>query len=344
MAPILFSDYQTLNEKLQELDPGIVFILVDSNTRKHCLPFFLETSRFNREVRILEIKPGEQYKTIDTCKELWMSLSSAGADRNSVMMNIGGGVITDIGGFVATTYQRGMPFIHLPTSLLAMADASVGGKNSVDLGQLKNQVGLFQDAVAVLIDPEFLKTLPTRHLRAGFAEILKISFVSDNAFWNELRKKNVNNITDWQPIIEHSIELKSAIVEQDQLDLGKRKLLNFGHTVGHAFESHALSKGVSLLHGEAVALGMIVESGLSVRYCGFPAEQADEISTYLKQDFSYEGLFQKSDINDIINLMRHDKKNRNGRINFTLLESTGKGCFNQYCSENDIESALNAFI
>jgi len=341
MATILYSDYAALTSLLETQNPGILFVLCDSNTRKHCFPLLEAHCRLPENVRFLEVPAGEQFKNIETCTQLWQQLSDAGADRNSLLLNLGGGVITDMGGFVAATFQRGMPFIQIPTSLLAMADAAIGGKNGVDMGRLKNQIGLFSEARALFIDPGFLVTLPPRHVMAGYAEMMKISLVLDSAFWSALQSASLQNIPEQNTLINRAIQLKLNLIEQDPFDQGIRKLLNFGHTIGHAIESYALGNTISLLHGEAVALGMIAELRISEQCSGLDPVKSREIIQNLRDLYPIPEALLNADRMEILRLMKFDKKNRNGKINFTLISSIGAGKIDQYCPDSMILEALD---
>ena len=236
-------------------------ILLDENTRRHCLPL-LET----KNAELLEIESGEKNKHIQTCTQLWKTLIDLGADRHSLLINLGGGVICDIGGFVASTFKRGIDFIHIPTTLLAQADASVGGKTGVDFANLKNQVGVFSNPKAVFVFPQFLDTLDERQLRSGFAEIIKHALIRDKTLWHTIQSVDVNDRSGLTDVISQSLQIKNDIVTDDPFEKGLRKILNFGHTIGHAVESVSLRQHKKqLLHGEAVAIGMICEAYLSDR-------------------------------------------------------------------------------
>ncbi|HLG03452.1 MAG TPA: 3-dehydroquinate synthase family protein, partial [Bacteroidia bacterium] len=240
------------------------FILVDENTLQFCLPQLVGQVQMLAGAEVIELESGEKNKTVEVCSQVWSVLSELGADRQSLLINLGGGVITDMGGFIGGTYQRGISFVHVPTTLLAQADASIGGKTGVDLEGLKNQVGVFADPAGLFIYPPFLRTLPEREIRSGFAEILKHGLIADAGYWNRLKEIDPSNHQSWTPIILQSVRIKSGIAGEDPHDDGRRKILNFGHTVGHAIESLFLEEGqVSILHGEAVAAGMICEAFIS---------------------------------------------------------------------------------
>ncbi len=298
-----------------------VFLLVDENTKKHCLPFFKKKLNVSVD-HILEIPSGEENKTVATCMKVWDALSKNDADRKSLLINLGGGVLTDLGGFVASTYQRGIDFINIPTTLLSMVDASIGGKTGVDLGTLKNQIGVINQPKMVVVFPEFLKTLDQRQLTSGFAEMLKHGLIKDEAYWTALR--NISDLGD-AASIQRSIALKNEVVMEDPTEKGLRKILNFGHTLGHAIESYCLEspQRKTLLHGEAIAVGMILEAYLSHELKGLPRLSLEEIKDTFLQHFD-PVVFDSNDIDSILALLRYDKKNSHGNINFVLLQAIGE--------------------
>ncbi|MBM1106975.1 3-dehydroquinate synthase [Aurantibacter crassamenti] len=300
-----------------------IFVLVDENTEKHCLPIFNTEIRNEFDYIVLRIVSGEIHKNIETCLQVWNDLSNLDADRKSLLINLGGGVLTDLGGFVASTFKRGINFINIPTTLLAMVDASVGGKTGVDLGVLKNQIGVIIQPEMVLVDPRFLKTLEECQLQSGFAEMLKHGLIRSASYWEEL--KNVSDFNDIGKLIHDSVQIKNDVVLQDPTEQNLRKILNFGHTLGHAIESHFLEDDTkkTLLHGEAIAIGMILEAYLSTSQTGLSKAALDDISEAFMS--RYEKVsFSKEDIEVILSLLKFDKKNSHGNINFVLLESIGK--------------------
>ena len=316
--------FSAFNQHLKSHDYSIIFILVDSNTHEHCLPIFLAEIETNTTIEIIEIEPGEQHKTIDTCVGVWNALSELGGDRKSFMVNLGGGVVTDLGGVVACTFKRGIDYVNVPTSLLSMVDASVGGKTGVDLGALKNQVGVIDSGAMVLVDTIFLKTLPKNQMVSGFAEMLKHGLISSRDYWNELVSlKNIewNNLDE---LIHASVKIKRDIVVEDPFERNIRKHLNFGHTLGHAIESHFLiNKDEELLHGEAIAIGMILEAYLSVQLVGFDKADLDVITRAIHSIYKPVELLE-TDHAPIMEFLKHDKKNEYGNIKFVLLEAIGK--------------------
>ena len=320
--------YTALNRVLKEKNYSRIFILVDENTHRDCLPLFLSSVETKADLEIIEMEVGETHKTIDTCVQIWHALSEMGADRKSLLINLGGGVVTDLGGFVASTFKRGMEFINIPTSLLAMVDASIGGKTGVNLGVLKNQIGVINQPQMVLVMVDFLNTLDKREVSNGFAEMLKHGLIKDESYWSEL--KGVTTIKVLDPFIYKSILIKNNIVQQDPNEHNLRKILNFGHTLGHAIESYFLQKdkNAALLHGEAIAIGMIMEAFLSFKLCGLGKHQLEDIKNTILD--RYEKVsFKKQDIEAILQLLKFDKKNSHGQINFVLLKFIGGAIIDQ---------------
>ena len=288
-----------------------VAILVDENTKRDCLSKLPQIEN----ALIIEIKSGEENKNISTCSFIWEQLTINNFDRNSLLINLGGGVIGDMGGFCATTYKRGLEFIHIPTTLLAMVDASVGGKLGIDFKGFKNQIGLFNNPKAVLISSEFLETLAESELKSGFAEVVKHSLISDNSLWLKLKNTPFTDL-DWEDIIDTSVQIKNKIVLADPFEKGERKKLNFGHTFGHAIESYYLEKGTPISHGEAVFMGMILETKIS----DLSETDKNEIKNYVLSNFALPYTPKKSSLHKFL---INDKKNQNGKINFTLLNGIG---------------------
>jgi 3-dehydroquinate synthase len=318
-----------LRQQLEQLQPTTIYVLVDENTQQHCLPYFLERSGLYGNCTALIMKAGEANKTIDTCVSLWKELSKRNADRKSLLINLGGGVVTDLGGFVACTFKRGIPFINIPTTLLAMVDASIGGKNGVDLGTVKNQIGTIQSPESVLIDTHFLKTLPIAEIRSGQAEMLKHGLITSEDYWERSLAFGLDQPEEAAALIWESIAIKHAIVTQDPTEQNLRKTLNYGHTIGHAIESHFLENHdkTTLLHGEAVAIGMALATYLSKVLFNFPGEQLQRITAQLIEIFG-KVEFLPRDIDAIIDLLKFDKKNLDGKVLFVLLENFGSPKFN----------------
>ncbi|MGC1473434.1 MAG: 3-dehydroquinate synthase [Psychroserpens sp.] len=316
--------YNELNAYLKTNNFSQIFILVDTNTHEHCLSKFMAQLETALKIEIIEIEAGESHKTIDTCVGVWNALSELGADRKSIMLNLGGGVVTDLGGFVACTFKRGIKYINIPTSLLAMVDASVGGKTGVDLGALKNQVGVISSGDMVLIDTSYLDTLPQNEMKSGLAEMLKHGLIRNKDYFERLTNLSTLTLADLDTLIYESVEIKKTVVTNDPLEHNERKHLNFGHTLGHAIESYFLSHEdkEALLHGEAIAIGMILECFISSEILGFPKSDLEQITKAMNAIYKPVNI-ASHDIDYIIDLLKYDKKNEHGNINFVLLESFG---------------------
>ena len=311
-------------ELLNSKNYSSVFILVDSNTETHCLPHFLSHYPCPGNFEVISIEAGEEHKHIQTCTGVWEALSELGADRKSLLINLGGGVVTDLGGFVASTFKRGVDFINVPTSLLAMVDASVGGKTGVDLGPLKNQVGVIINPQAVVIDTDFLATLPSNEYRSGYAEMLKHGLIQDAAYWKKLADFGKISTDQIGKYIHHSVSIKHQVVREDPREDSLRKILNFGHTLGHAVESYHLIREdkTTLLHGEAIAIGMIMEAYISSVLLAMPKNECDEIKNVF--DAIYPKVdFDEKDFDAIVEMLIYDKKNSHGKVKFALLEAIG---------------------
>lgn len=320
-----------------------LFILVDENSLRHCLPVLVTNVPKLLEAEVIELESGEKNKNLEVCMQVWTALGELGADRSSLLVNLGGGVITDLGGFIAATFKRGITFINIPTTLLAQVDASIGGKTGVDLGALKNEVGAFAEAEELFVWPGFLNTLPTRELASGLAEVLKHGLVADAAYWAHCTQANLMEVASLEAIIRSSIAIKSAIVAADPKEINERKKLNFGHTIGHALEGLVLERGErTLLHGEAVALGMICESWISVQETKLPEEQHAQIVENIRRYFPLQVL-NATDDHRLIELMRHDKKNEKGDIRMVLLREIGVCHTGKTVSPERIIAALDYY-
>ena len=319
-----------------------IFLLTDSNTNRHCLPLF--DNHFQQVYTLLTMEAGENNKHLATCETLWASLSEKGADRNSLLINLGGGVVTDLGGFVACTYKRGIDFINIPTSLLAMVDASVGGKNGVDFQGLKNQIGIIKEPEFVLIDYAFLQTLTQDELKSGYAEMLKHGLIADADYFSMLSSKSIDISDKMKDHIDHSVRIKSQVVTKDPFERGLRKILNYGHTLGHAIETHFLEHPTKkrLLHGEAIAIGMVMEAELSCRTTNLTVEERDQIKTVFLSIYD-PVRFEESDVIAIKGLLKHDKKNQSDQVRFVLLQAIGKAVIDCIVSEEDINAAFQFY-
>ncbi len=317
--------YTKLADFIADYTPSKLFILVDTNTHISCLPILLAKISSDVSFEIIEIKAGEAHKNIETCISVWNRLTDLGADRKSVMINLGGGVVTDLGGFVASTFKRGIKFVNIPTTLLSMVDASVGGKTGVDLGVLKNQVGLFSNPEMVLIDYDYLKTVSEREIRSGLAEVIKYGLTYDAKVWNEIKNMPQIDTESISNLIYRSIEIKNEVVTKDPKESGIRKVLNFGHTLGHAIESYFLESvnKQHLTHGEAIAIGMVTEAYISGKLLQFPNATLQDIKNTILSIYGKVEI-EEEDFEGIINLLKHDKKNVSGQVNFVLLTALEK--------------------
>ena len=308
-----------MNDKLKQIfdKTSKVFILTDENVAPFWLPEVEYWLNCKNAVEIV-ISAGERHKNLQTIQRIWKTLMKHHADRNALLINLGGGVITDLGGFAASTYKRGIKFINVPTTLLAMVDAAIGGKTGIDFGGGKNQIGTFAEAEAVIIDPVFLETLPERELLSGMAEMIKYGFIADSNLLNV-------SLENYQQYITRCSEIKREIVMQDPTEKGLRKVLNFGHTLGHAIESHCLTTDYPLLHGEAVALGLLGALWLSVKQCGLDENVLQDYEKQLPVLLSEAELnLTEADVEPILGYLALDKKNRDEKPQFVLLEVVGR--------------------
>jgi 3-dehydroquinate synthase len=341
--PIYFNKigYEALNSYINDSQYSNIFIIVDSNTNEYCLSKFLPYLATDLTLEIIEFEAGEPNKNIETCVELWNVLTELGADRKSLIINLGGGVVTDLGGFVASTFKRGVDFIHIPTTLLSMVDASVGGKTGVDLGNLKNQIGVINVPKMVLIDTDYLETLSKKEMRSGLAEMLKHGLIYDKEYWEKFLDLKAMDFADFDELIYRSVAIKNEIVMQDPTEKNIRKALNFGHTLGHAIESYFLENDdkINLLHGEAIAIGMILESYISLEKDLISTAEYNQIKMAIKTIYD-DVIFEENDIEPILELLIHDKKNEYGNIQFALIDGIGKIKINQSV-ENEL--ILKAF-
>jgi 3-dehydroquinate synthase len=336
------SGYDAINQILIKNKYSSIFILVDEHTNDFCLPKFLPNLATEIAIEIIEIEAGEGIKNISTCVEIWSILSELGADRKSLIINLGGGVITDVGGFIASTFKRGIDFINVPTTLLGMVDASIGGKNGVDLGNLKNQIGVINVPKMLLIDTSFLETLSQREMRSGLAEMLKHGLIYDKKYWEVFLNLSEIDFADFDALIYRSIEIKNEIVKQDPTENGIRKALNFGHTLGHGIESCFLESETPLLHGEAIAIGLILESYISKEKGLLSNEDFHQIKYTITTIFEPHN-FTENDVQAIQDLLIHDKKNEYGKVQFALLDGIGKAAINQSVENELIISSFKDY-
>ena len=338
METVIFSSdiRATLAEILRARQFSKLVVLTDSNTHQFCLPLVQEV--VPPTTVFISVPAGEQHKTLETCSIIWGQMTEAVLDRQALVINLGGGVIGDMGGFCASVYKRGIPFITIPTTLLSQVDASVGGKLGIDFLGFKNHLGVFQLPEAVLIASEFLATLPQRELRSGYAEVIKHGLIQDATYFRALPSTNWQK-QDWARIIRHSIEIKKAVVQVDPKESGLRKILNFGHTIGHAIESFYLTRSQPLLHGEAIAIGMIAEGFLSFEKIGFSFEELNEMSTMLLTIFGKVEL-DPNDCDRLVELCAQDKKNEGSTQLFTLLPKIGDCNYNIPVTREEIKHAI----
>ncbi|MFY0591297.1 3-dehydroquinate synthase [Roseivirga sp.] len=316
-----------------------IAVLVDENTRKLCYPII---TGFLPDHFVIEISSGERNKNLETCQHIWQTLTDHQFDRKSLLINLGGGVIGDMGGFCAVTYKRGIDFINIPTTLLAAVDANVGGKLGIDFNGLKNHLGFFQDPKAVFIDPIFLETLPKRELRSGFAEVIKHGLITDKDYFDQVVTKGLDQ-PNWHAVIAHSVEIKNEVVKADPREAGLRKILNFGHTIGHAIESYYLDSDNHLLHGEAIAIGMICEAHVSKKLLSLEIEDLKGISKHILQIYPDLNI-NKKDFTSIIRLMYQDKKNVNNLLNHSLLYEIGRASYDVSVDEKDVMDAMFYYL
>lgn len=328
---------------ISECQHDRIFVLTDETTQQLCWPK-IKNFKALKDCTPIIIKATDTHKNLDTLSQVWQALSSGGATRHSLMINLGGGMVTDLGGFAASTFKRGIDFINIPTTLLAMVDASVGGKTGINFGGLKNEIGVFSDSRFVIINTQFLDTLDHDNICSGYAEMLKHGLISDERTWAELVTFNLDNpdLSQLQRMVADSIKVKERIVETDPHEHGIRKALNLGHTMGHAFESFAMRRGTPILHGYAVAYGMISELYMSARKTAFPTDRMHQTVRFIRENY---GTFNITcdDYPTLIELMHHDKKNTAGIINFTLLGNVGDIRINLTATEEEIKEALDFF-
>ncbi|MBR6121206.1 MAG: 3-dehydroquinate synthase [Prevotella sp.] len=333
---------QALAEAVAQCDADRRFVLVDETTHRLCLPL-VAGFECMRGVEPIVIKAGDQNKGLDSVAHVWSELGRMGATRHSLLINLGGGMVTDLGGFAASTFKRGIHFINIPTTLLAMVDASVGGKTGINFGGLKNEIGAFRNASSVILDTVFLKTMDAENLLSGYAEMLKHGLIHQGTMLTELLLFDIEqpNLAKLQRMVADSVQVKQRIVTEDPTERGIRKALNLGHTVGHAFESLALER-TPVLHGYAVAWGLVCELYLSTVKTGFPVDRMRQTVRFI---FDHYGRMPITcdDYPRLLQLMSHDKKNVAGRINFTLLGDVGDVHIDQTATNEEIEEALDFY-
>jgi len=314
-------------------------IITDENVHEFWIENLITSNSELSDADVIQIPAGEENKTLDVCQQIWEALSDYEISRKDVIINFGGGVITDLGGFVASLFKRGLSFINIPTTLLSQVDASIGGKTGIDLGPYKNQVGVFADADYVFIDDTFLSTLPKEELYSGYAEMLKHGLISDSNYWGTLKSFDPTNEVERLDIIHSSVSIKKGIVEQDHKEEGLRKILNFGHTIGHGIEGYLLQSGQPTYHGYAVSWGIVAESFICRELGLVTQEEFEEIVSCIEDN--YPSLTSDTiDFEKVMELMKNDKKNKEGQIQFSLIEGIGKGVFDIVADEKLIRRAI----
>ena len=330
---------QSVSDHFENNKYSKVAVLVDEHTKKLCYPLIKEALPVHA---LIEIKSGEENKNLNSCTTVWSALTDEAFNRKALLVNLGGGVIGDLGGFCAISYKRGIDFLNIPTTLLAAVDANVGGKLGIDFQGFKNHIGFFQDPNAVLIDPIFLNTLPEKELRSGFAEVIKHGLIVDKDYFNQVGKVGLNQ-ANWNAVIAHSIEIKRAVVKEDPREGGLRKILNFGHTIGHAIETFYLGSENHLLHGEGIAIGMVCEAYLSKKLLGLSEAELSEISNAILEIYP-DLKINKVDFTSIIKLMYQDKKNMDNFLNHSLLYEIGRAGYDIAVDEKDVMDALFYYL
>ena len=338
---------QSLTQAIDEVSHDLLFVLCDETTERLCLPVVSDFDCMKDAQRIT-IPATDSHKSLESLSHVWSELQRMGATRHSLMVNLGGGMVTDLGGFAASTFKRGIPYINIPTTLLSMVDASVGGKTGINFGGLKNEIGVFNNARSVILDTTFLRTMDRENICSGYAEMLKHGLINNEQMWAELITLNIEHLT---LNIEHltlnaqmiadNVAVKQRIVTEDPTEQGIRKALNLGHTAGHAFESLALERK-PVLHGYAVAWGLIVELYLCCVKTGFPQDKMRQTVAFIKENYGRMAI-TCDDYPHLIELMHHDKKNLGNSINFTLLGDIGDIRINQTATEEEIKDALDFY-
>jgi len=315
-----------------------IIVLVDDNTRNHCYSQ-LEGKLPKHEV--IQVPSGEEHKNLNTCTTIWQKMTDLNLDRHALIIVLGGGVLGDMGGFCAATYKRGIDFILMPTTLLSLVDASIGGKLGIDFNSFKNHIGVFQLPALTLLNSGFLKTLPDGELRSGFAEVIKQTLISDPKMWSIISKKSIEN-QDWESLIKHSVAFKAKVTTEDPKEKGLRKILNAGHTIGHALESYFISNNQPILHGEAIAIGLITEAFIAWKKQMLSKNELEEIVRYIRSIFDKINL-DDPQVNGIGKLAIQDKKNRDNKILCVLLEGIGRARWDVEISFDEVKDALSFY-
>lgn len=320
-----------------------LFVLTDTNTQEKCYPLLAGVPEI-QDAPVFTVAAGDTHKSLEQVADIWMRLSNGGASRKSLLLNVGGGMITDMGGFAAATFKRGIKSVNVPTTLMASVDAAVGGKTGINFNGLKNEIGSFYPPLCVLIDSTFLRTLNYDNLLSGYAEMIKHGLISDRKTFDELLAFDLNKVDYLRlnEMVATSVAVKQRIVAEDPFEQGIRKALNLGHTIGHAFESLSFKQGRPILHGHAVAVGLICELYLSHKVCHFPMEMLSKTVYYIKEYYPAFG-YDCNDYETLYELMKHDKKNESGVINFTLLADAGEVRINQSVTKEILLESLDFY-
>ncbi len=333
--------YEDLAIAISECSHDKLFVLTDETTYEQCWPLLKDFIGL-RQAQHITIQATDKHKDLASLSTVWEALGKGGATRHSCLICLGGGMVTDLGGFAASTFKRGINYINIPTTLLSMVDASVGGKTGVNFNGLKNEIGVFSDSQYVIINTQFLNTLDQQNILSGYAEMLKHGLISNTKTWAELIEYEITrpNLTQLQSMVCDSVAVKQRIVNQDPHERGIRKALNFGHTIGHALESWSMRQNSPMLHGYAVAFGIISELYLSCIHAGFPKDKLRTTTSFIKENYGIPNI-SCNDYPALIELMTHDKKNISGNINFTLLGEIGDIHINQTCPIESIKESLD---
>lgn len=345
MKVVITSDLKSeLQEFLASLTYNNLFILTDTNTQDKCFPILQDIPAI-REATIITTKAGDTYKNLEHLSYIWTRLSKEGASRDSILINLGGGMITDMGGFAGATFKRGIRTINIPTTLMASVDAAVGGKTGINFNGLKNEIGSFYPPLCVFIDSNFLCTLDRDNLLSGYAEMIKHGLISSMETYTSIISFDLDQPMDYiflNKMVAESVAVKERIVKEDPFEKGIRKALNFGHTIGHAFESLSFMRKEPILHGHAVAAGIISELYLSHKMCGFPMDKLSQVVYYIKEYYP-SFFYDCKDYETLYELMTHDKKNEGGIINFTLLAQIGDVRINQEIPKEKVLESLDFY-
>ena len=340
---ISHSLHDDLCRTLGDIPHDCLFVLMDTTTHRLCWPL-VQDFPCMQEARLITIGPTDANKTLESLSSVWTALQQGGATRHSLLVNLGGGMVTDLGGFAASTFKRGLAYVNIPTTLLSLVDASVGGKTGINFGGLKNEIGVFSIPRRVLLSTQFLRTLDFQGILSGYAEMLKHGFISNEAHWADLLCFDLETIdyARLQELVAESVAVKARIVEEDPTEKGIRKALNLGHTAGHAFESLALQGGHPVLHGYAVAWGLVCELYLSAKRFGFPKHKLQQVIQFVRE---YYGVFTFDchHYDHLYELMTHDKKNVGQQVNFTLLADIGDVHINQTATRDEVLDMLDFY-